>query len=246
MKKSFLFFMIKKILYLCYPKTEIEGLEHLPKEPCILVGNHAQIHGPIVGELYFSEDTLIWCAGQMMNLKEVPNYAFQDFWSQKPKRNHWFYKILAYLIAPLSAVVFTHARTIPVYRDHRVMTTFRESIKQLEDGKSIVIFPEYDRPYNHILYDFQDRFIDLARFFYKKTGKELQFVPFYLAPNLKKGVMGEPIPFSAEAPMEEERKRIKKELMENITKMAEKLPFHTVIPYRNIPKKNYPKNRRNP
>ena len=242
-KKSKLFIFIKKCLYLFYPKMEVEGLWNLPKESCILVGNHAQIHGPIACELYFSEDFITWCAGQMMNRKEVPDYAFQDFWSQKPRMTHWFYRILSYLIAPLSVVLFTNARTIPVYRDSRILTTFRESVHHLKNGKHIVIFPEYDKPYNHILYDFQEKFIDLARIYHKKTGKELYFAPFYITPKLQKMVIGKPIRFLSDTPMEEERIRIREYLMREITDLAEKLPPHTVIPYRNIRKRDYPKNR---
>ncbi|MBO5364092.1 MAG: hypothetical protein J6A56_01330 [Clostridia bacterium] len=243
MKASKLFLFIKKILYVFYPKMEVEGKNHLPQEPCILVGNHAQIHGPIACELYLPDTFTTWCAGQMMNLKEVPDYAFQDFWAKKPEISHCFYRILSYLIAPLSVVLFNNARTVPVYRDNRILSTFKESIRQLERGRSIVIFPEYDKAYNHIIYDFQERFIDLAKIYYKKTGKEIKFVPLYITPRLKKMVLGEPVSFDSQAEIEGERKRIRAELMKKITFLGEKLPCHTVIPYRNIRKKDYPKNR---
>lgn len=106
----------------------------------------------------------------------------------------------------------------------------------------MVIFPEHDVKYNHIIYDFQDKFIDVAKLYYKKTGKELQYVPLYIAPKLKKMYFGNPIQFCAANPMEEERHRICQYLMDEITEIAQSLPMHTVIPYRNIPKKYYPTN----
>ena len=54
--------------------------------------------------------------------------------------------------------------------------------------------------------------------------------------------LGKPIKFSADKPIEEERRRICDYLMSEITDIARSLPEHTVIPYRNIPKKQYPKN----
>lgn len=218
--------------------------EEFPEESVIYVGNHAQIHGPVTCELYFPKSAYAWCAGPMMHLKEVPAYAFSDFWSQKPKWTHPFFKIVSYLIAPLSVLLFNHARTVPVYRDHRIMTTFKESIRLLKDGKSLVIFPEHDEKYNHIVYDFQRKFIDVASIYYRKTGKAISFVPFYVTPKLGKMVIGRKIPFLPENPMEEERERIANELMKEITKMAEELPLHTVIPYRNIRKKDYPTNKK--
>ena len=241
-KVSSLYKFIKWMVRLFYPKIQVEGAENLPDEPVVVVGNHSQLHGPIACELYFPVERYTWCAGQMMHLKEVPGYAFQDFWSQKPKYTHWFYKLLSYLIAPLSVCVFNNANTIPVYRDNRIIATFKKTVAALSEGTSVVVFPEHDVKYNNILYDFQDKFIDIAKLYYKKTGRELAFVPMYLAPKLKKMYLGEPIRFRADQPMDAERRRICQYLMEQITDIARGLPEHTVIPYRNIPKREYPSN----
>jgi len=82
----------------------------------------------------------------------------------------------------------------------------------------------------------------VAKLYYRKTGKELSFVPLYIAPKLKKMYLGKPIRFCAANPMEEERRRICDYLMREITEIAVSLPEHTVVPYRNIPKKLYPSN----
>ena len=177
-----------------------------------------------------------------MHLKDVPSYAFEDFWSQKPRYTHWFYRLLSYIIAPLSVCVFNNANTIGVYRDSRIISTFKETIKKLQDGASVVIFPEHDEKHNNIIYDFQDKFIDVAKLYYKKTGKEVCFVPLYIAPKLRKMYIGKPTRFNSSAPIDEERERIKKYLMEEISEIAYRLPRHTVVPYRNIPKKDYPLN----
>ena len=96
--------------------------------------------------------------------------------------------------------------------------------------------------YNNIVYEFQEGFVDIARLYYKRTGQELSFVPLYIAPKLRKMYLGTPIRFCADAAKEEEPRRICHYLMEEITAMARALPEHTVIPYRNIPKKYYPSN----
>ena len=241
-KTSVLFKFIKWCVKICYPKIQVEGIENLPDEPVIIVGNHCRMNGPIVGELYVPGEPYIWCAGEMMHLKTVPEYAFRDFWSQKPKWTHPLFKVLSYIIAPLSVCVFNNARTIGVYHDTRIISTFKNTVKKLQEGKSVVIFPEHDVKHNHIIYDFQDKFIDIAKLYYKKTGKELSFVPMYIAPNLKKIYVGTPVRFHAAEPMDTERCRIRNYLMDEITAIAEAQPEHTVVPYRNIPKKAYPSN----
>lgn len=241
-KKPPLFRAIKCLVRLFYPKIEIVGLENLPDEPCAVIGNHTQLHGPIACELYFSDNFYTWCAAPMMKLKEVPAYAYQDFWSQKLKLVRPFFKLASYIIAPLSVLIFNNARTIAVYRDNRILSTFRESIAKLQAGDSVIIFPEQDKKHNHIVYDFQEGFVDIARLYHKRTRKELSFVPLYIAPNLKKMYLGKPIKFCADTPIAEERRRICDYLMDEITNIACNLPEHTVVPYRNIPKRLYPKN----
>ena len=238
-KTTVLFQIIKGLVRLFYGKMEVVGLENLPEENAIIVGNHTQMNGPIAGELFLPENCYTWCAGQMMNLKEVPKYAFDDFWSQKSKWTQPLYKALSYMIAPLCVCIFNNARTIAVYRDMRIMSTFKESIKMLKDGANILIFPEKDEKYNNILYKFQENFIDIAKLYYKKTGIALTFVPMYIAPRLKKMYIGKGIIFNGENSIEDERKRISAYLADEITDIARNLPLHTVVPYRNIPKKYY-------
>lgn len=241
-QKSALWPLTKWLVGVFYGKTEVLGAENLPQDPCIIVANHAQMHGPIACELYFPTKRYTWCAGQMMHLKDVPAYAHKDFWSYKPRRSQWFYKLLSYLIAPLSVFVFNNADTIGVYHDTRIVSTFKQTVKRLQEGASIVIFPECDEPHNHIIYTFQDRFIDVAKLYYKRTGQELSFVPMYLAPSLRKMYLGKPIRFAADGDMDQQRQKIRDYLMDEITELACSLPLHTVTPYRNVPKKDYPTN----
>lgn len=200
-KPSLLYRVIKWAVRLCYPKMQLVNRERLPEEPAIIVANHAQINGPVACELYWPGKRTIWCAGQMMHLKEVPAYAYEDFWSRKPRAVRWIYKALSYLIAPLSVLIFNNADTIPVYHDVRLLSTFKATLKQLQSGASVVIFPEHDSPHNAIVYDFQDKFVDVARMYHKKTGKELPFVPVYITPKLKSMYVGRPVRFNASVPI---------------------------------------------
>lgn len=241
-KPSQLYKFLKWCVRVFYSNTTVVGMENLPEEPAIIVGNHAQMNGPIVCELYMPFERYTWCAGEMMHFKSVPTYAYRDFWSQKPAYSRWFYKLLSYLIAPLSVCVFNNANTIGVYHDARVVSTFKQTVARLQEGAHVVVFPEHDEPRNHVINAFQERFIDVAKLYYKKTGKELSFVPLYIAPRLKTAYFGKPIRFCSETPIEEERHRICEYLMNEITAIACDLPPHTVVPYRNIPKRMYPCN----
>ena len=237
-----LYRVVRFLVWLFAPKFTLVGEENLPDGPCVIVGNHSQMYGPIVGELYIPGKHAVWCTGEMMEWKEVHGYAYQDFWSGKPKAVRWFFYLLSYLITPLSVLIFRNADTIPVYRDARVLGTFRDTVEALEKGTRVVIFPECYDEYNNIVHSFQDRFIDLAKLYKKKTGQMLPFVPMYTAPRLKKVFFGKPVLYDHGVPAKEERVRVARALMDAVTEIAAAQELHTVVPYPNIPKKQYPKN----
>lgn len=239
---KWLFKIIKFFVRIVYPKMEVVGLDNLPDDPCIIVSNHCQMHGPIACELFFDKNYYTWCVGQMMHLKDVPSYAFNDFWSQKPKCCQWYYKLCSYIIAPLSVLIFNYARTIGVYHDNRIFSTFRTTVKMLEQGNNIIIFPEHDKKKNNIIYEFQSNFIKIAKLYYNRTGKQLKFVPMYIAPKLKKIYLGEAVEYNSDNNPDDECRRICDYLMCEVTGIARSLPKHTVVPYRNIPKKMYSSN----
>ena len=243
-KHPILFRIIKSTVRFFSPVYQISGTENLPDGPCVIIGNHSQMYGPIAAELYVSGEHYTWCISDMMDRSTVADYAFKDFWSSKPKSVRWLFWLLSRMIPPLAELIFTNASTIPVYHDTRVMSTIRQSVEKLGAGARLVIFPECGTPYNNIINDFHDHFIDIARFYYRKTGRELTFVPLYLSPRLKRMIYGRPVVChigTGKKAFEAERERVKQSLMDTITAIAASCPEHTVVPYPNIPKKRYPR-----
>ncbi len=240
---KWLYRLIYRSVKLLSPKYEIIGTENLPEGGCAIIGNHCHMYGPIAAELYTPGPHDTWCAAEMMHLKEVPAYAYRDFWSHKPRAVKPFFKLLSYLIAPLAVVVFNNAHTIEVYHDLRVMSTFRTSVEKLSQGHRVVIFPEHAAPHNNILCDFQENFVDMALLHYKKTGEALRFVPMYLCPALKKMLFGAPVVFDPGVALAKERERVCNALMDEITRLALSLPKHRVVPYPNMPTGEYPESK---
>ena len=237
------FRIIKFFVRLFYPKTEFIGADKIPEGPVIIVGNHAKMNAPIACELYFPGKHKTWTAGEMMHLREIPPYSYRDFWGCKPAYIKWFFKILSYLIALPAYCIFNNADCIGVYHDSRIMGTFRTSVREMRSGTRIVILPEHDVPHNNIVCEFQENFVDVARMYYKRYKEEPSFVPMYTAPALKAVYFGKPVRYDSSAPAEEERARISREMMDAVTAIARDLPEHTVVPYPNIPKSEYPSNK---
>ncbi len=243
-KTSLTYRIIRATVRFFYLKMEVCGAENLPEGPAIIAGNHSQANGPVACQLYFPGDFRIWTIGEMMDKKTVPAYAYQDFWSKKPKGVRWFYKILAHLIGPLAECIFTNADTIPVYKDRRIFETFRLTVDALKEDEKVIIFPECYDEHNNIVHQFQTGFVDVAKRYYRETGKELPFVPLYVCPALKRLVIGKPIYFDHEAKIRDEQLRICGYLMDEISEMAYALPKHRVVPYPNVSKKQWPDSER--
>ena len=240
-KKSKLYLAIRGAVKFFSPKYTVDGTENLPEDGYVIIGNHSQMYGPIASELYAPGKHKTWCVADMMDKEKVADYTFGDFWSQKPEAVRWIFKLISKMIPSLSVLIFTNAETIPVYRDLRLVSTMRQTVDCLKDGWNVVIFPESETPYNNIICRFHERFTDLGRYYFKATGKNLKFVPLYLAPRNKTMSFGKPAEFNPEAPIEEERKRICDHLMKEITDMAVSKPEHTVIPFKETRRRNYPK-----
>ncbi|MBE5754608.1 MAG: hypothetical protein E7340_04705 [Clostridiales bacterium] len=242
-QKPRFYVFLKKTVAFFYGKKRFEIPKDILEEPTVIVGNHTQMHGPLMFELYYPKSKKIWCIGQMMDKKEIPEYAMQDFWPYKDKGVRWFYKLLSRLMARPLSYIFNNADCIAVYKDARIMGTLKKSVYALKEGEDLVIFPEKRQAFNDIINEFQDNFVDVARLYYKNTNKELAFTPAYVAPKLKKVVLGEPIKYNSSLSSEENKKIIIEYLKEQITAIAKSLPTHTVIPYENIKKKYYKKSK---
>ncbi len=242
--KKFIYRVIRKVVSLVMPVYKVEGMDNLPEGPAVVVGNHSQAFGPLAAELYFPGLHYTWCISEMMEKEKVADYAYGDFWSGKPALIRPFFRLFSYIIPPLAELVFTNAYTIPVYRDKRVMKTFKISCDKLENNAKVVIFPEDYTEHNNIVHEFQRGFVHVAKYYYRTTGKTVPFVPMYVCPELRKLVIGKPILYSPELPSGQEADRICTYLQDAISEIAYDMPRHRVVPYPNVSKKNYPYNER--
>lgn len=233
-KKPGFYKFLRFSISLFFKKREFIGTENIPKEASIIVGNHSQLYGPLTSEMYFPTKKYTWCISNVMEKEAAQKYIYTDFWSKKSIITRPFFKLLSYIVVPLSVYIFNRADTIPVYKDARILKTYKITMEALEEEANVVIFPESCVEYNDIINEFQDKFIDVARLYYKKTGKELSFVPMYNAVRLKKVVFGKPIKYNPNIEMDIQREMICKYLKEDITRLARELPRHKVVPYANI------------
>ena len=56
-KTSWIYKVLRWLIWLFSPKYRLEGTENLPDEPCVIVGNHSHMYGPIAGNCIRREST---------------------------------------------------------------------------------------------------------------------------------------------------------------------------------------------
>ena len=237
-KKPILFRIFYRVIKMFFPRFQVEKKTDLNAPGHIYVSNHAQAYGPLAMYFYFPQKRYIWTIGEMCNRKEVTSYAMEDFWRHKSKWTKWIYKLFSFIIlAPLGSYLLKTADTIPVYKDSRLRQTMSKSIDKLNEGNDIIIFPEYRDLYNKYINEFQINFVDVGRFYTRRTNIDLSFYPVYTCVDLRKILIGEPTKFNSHANIDEERMRIVRYLQDEITKLGESLPNHTIVPYINNKRK---------
>ena len=92
-KRTLTYKFLKFLINIFYKKRTFERIEKIGEEPVIFVGNHAQIHGPLVAETQFPKTRMTWCIGNVLTKKEFIEHAKTDFWENKSKSIRWFYNI---------------------------------------------------------------------------------------------------------------------------------------------------------
>ena len=131
-------------------------------------------------------------------------------------------KLVAWPISFCITKLLTSGRGIPVYRgSKKIIETMKISVDVLQKGERIVIFPDIDyQDASSKTKDMYDGFLYLEKYFYRKTGRHVCFVPLYASKRSRVIISGEKIYFSGEEDFLSERKVILQKIKDNLNKLA--------------------------
>ena len=190
------------------PKMETVWEEPFAGEPSVFVCNHVGALGPIdmVVKFPLREDCLAWCNEGIMNRKTCPAYVRQDYWWEPGCRLEPLYNAtLPYLAAAVLPPVLQSAPTIPAYHDARVMTTMRLSLKQLKQGKHLIIFPEQPSGFGEHHDWINTGWLQICTMYYRATGQALRLYPVHIDTQAKRFQVARSIVFDTTRPLEEQQ-----------------------------------------
>lgn len=200
-KQGGLFRFLRKVVRFFTGSMKTIWEEPFADKPSVFVCNHDRAYGPIAMNAQFElrENVRSWINAQTLSIKELPAYIRQDYWWPADK---WYSKILNYTVAYVCAlilpIVLHGADCVPVYHDTGVMSTLRNSIKMLSDGKHLLLFPEHPTGYHVYGEKIFDGFVSVGKLYYARKKESVYFYPTFIDRKKRTIRIGKPIPYNPE------------------------------------------------
>lgn len=151
--------------------------------PCVFVVNHAGNSGPVdmCGKFPMRDKLHPWINSEMLSAKTVPAYARKNYWWRP---DSFFAPLLnvtvPYIAAALMPPLLKSMDHIPVYRDQRIMLTLRQSVRVLQRGEYLLLFPELPGPGKNSTRHINTGWLRLGQLWYKNSGRSLKMYPVHV------------------------------------------------------------------
>lgn len=217
--------IIKSLIKIIMRRYSLVGIENISDNGgAIFVCNHAGSYGPLAMGLFFPFRFRPWVLYRAMTPGLCRRQLEKDLFGDCRNIFKPFCRFAAFIIEPACLWVMRKIKAIPVYRGrNEIFATFHESVKALEEGFNIVVFPEREETeYNKHLKDFYTGFVHLARKFYNEKGKLLPFYPIYIDKDNRSITVGKPVEYDPNGVFKSERDRLAYLLMEAIRQCADR------------------------
>ncbi len=221
----FLMILLKPLFY-----HRVVGKKNVDTKafPSIFVCNHSQIYGPIAAILNFPFYIKPWILNEMIDNDKIAGHIQKGTfdrmkWLPKPIRDR-----AGKLFGPIIAWAMQSTEPIPVYRNdgRDVLKGITMSIEALEADDNILLFPE--NPFRTEGYvhegvgEFFSGFVNIARDYYKKTGRAITFYSVYANKRKRTLTFSKGITFNPAIPYREEKEHITQYLHEAMVNLAGK------------------------
>jgi hypothetical protein len=209
---------------------KVKGRENVDPHnfPSVFVCNHSQIYGPVAAILNMPFYVKPWILDEMIDNEKIAAHIQHGTFD----RQRWLPKFLrdraGRIVGPLVAWAMQSTEPIPVYRNEGrdVLRGISMSVDALEADDNILLFPE--NPFRSNGYvtegvgEFFTGFVNIARDYYKRTGKALTFYSVFANKWKRTLSFSKGITFDPNVPFREEKARIAEYLHDRMVELSEK------------------------
>ena len=175
---KFATFLVKIIIH--KPKYKFTK-EEFPDEPIVLLSNHVGKKAPSKIDLYYKRNFIMWGAHEMTEgLGSVQKYLTTTYYHDKHHLPKFFAWIVGTVLSPFVNARYRGMRILPTYRDQNFFLSLKLSVKEFEEGKDIVIFPEdSSEGYKKDIEKFFSGFVSLLEVLLRKGHDTPVFVTYF-------------------------------------------------------------------
>jgi cytochrome c-type biogenesis protein len=170
-----------------YKKPEFVYLGDEFVNGALILSNHEGTDAPMALEIYCDKPIRMWGSYEM-NSDVVKLYKYQTkiYYHEKKHWNIHLARLFCLIASPITRLFYAGFDLISVYRDTRLIKTLRESVRAIESGDNIVVFPEDStKGYLAELEGFHEGFVLLAELCLRR-GIDLPIYVSYFAGHSEK------------------------------------------------------------
>lgn len=173
------------------------------EEPVVFVCNHHEVFGPLAVAANLPLRYRFWINEAVIHATKNREKLVVGTQHIFPWMNEKIALKAVGAYAGLAEKFFRPFEPIPVDREQpaKLLSTLRKSVKALQNGDSIIIFPETGIPhYSHGgVNEFFSGFAMLGEVFYRTCGKALRFCAVYVDKKHRRLSFGQPVSYGGNA-----------------------------------------------
>ena len=211
---------ISPVIRLFIPRLRVSWEVPFDGEPAVFICNHERATGPLEMAVNFPlrADSHIWIYAAPLSRETTPDYVRQDhWWREDGKLAPLWDKIIPPVVALILPPILRSVPHVPVYHDGRAATTMKESLRLLQQGKHLVIFPEIPTGFGqHDTEKINEGWLMLMPMYEKRTGKPLKIWPIHLDFPEKVMRISAPIAMDGTMPLREQTAELSAKVLQGI------------------------------
>ncbi|WP_277631529.1 hypothetical protein [Atopococcus tabaci] len=217
-----LFKFTRGVVRLAVPRYQAASLPE-SEEPIVYVAHHQNMKGPVTVLAWLTQPVRTWVFSVFLDQKECFNHYMDYTFTQ---RFGWPRALAKLVVWPLSFFItdlMKSGKAIPVYRkSKKVMHTMKLSVEALQKGENILVFPDVDyQSDSEEVGEIYEGFLFVEKYYHRKTGKHVAFVPLYADSHTQTIRAGEIIRFKEEASFVEQRAEVAEQIQAELNRLAD-------------------------
>lgn len=196
-KRKLYFRVLRNIMKIRYKEPRFVYLGDEFVNGALILSNHEGTDSPMSLEIYCDKPIRMWGSYEMNSgLKKLYKYQSRVYFHEKKHWNLHLSRLFCLIASPLTWLFYSGFDLISVYNDARLIKTLRESVRAIESGDNIVVFPEDStKGYLSELEGFHEGFVLLAELCLRR-GIDLPIYTAYFRKSDTTYIFDAPVRFS--------------------------------------------------